>query len=338
MPMDISELLTAWPIRESVRVEPMQHGINNYVWRVDAADGQIYVLRVLPGSEDLPRVRYEATLLYALSEKPLPFRLPLPLRASNGDIVVPFERETGSSTIATLHPFLPGSRPDRTDPTGAAQAGTALAVLDSALAELPEQVVRQFQSLSTFGDVDHYHVLVPDPLVAIEQLPVDRNLSSAVRNLLAAVIEKTDELYSRLPQQLLHRDYDPSNILMDDSGVTAVLDFEFAGRDIRVLDLCVALSWWPVNLMGTGKEWEVIDAFGAAYVHEFPLSKEELQAIPDILRLRDAGSLIHRIGRYLAGLESDAVIESRLKHSLWREEWLLANQELLRQHVLSWTA
>ncbi len=293
---------------------------------------------MLPGSGDLPRVRSEATLLYALSEKPLPFRLPLPLSASSGDIVVPFERETGSSTIVTLHPFLPGSKPDRNDSTRAAQAGTALAVLDTALATLSEQAVGQFQSSSPSEDVDHFHVLISDSLAAIEQLPVERDLSRRVRDLQAAVIGMMDDLFRRLPQQLLHRDCGPGNMLADNLGITAILDFEFAGRDIRVLDLCVALSWWPVNLMGTGKEWEVIDAFGAAYVHDFPLSEAELRAIPDMLRLRDAGSLIHRIGRYLTGLESDAVIESRLKHSLWREAWLSANQERLLDHVFSWTA
>jgi homoserine kinase type II len=295
-------------------------------------------LRVLPGSGDLPRVRFEATLPYALSQKPLPFRLPLPLLACSGDIVVPFERETGSSTNATLHPFLPGSKPDRNDSTRAAQAGTALAVLDTALAALSEQAVGQFQSSSPSEDVDSFHALLADSLCAMEQLLVERDLSRRVRDLQAAVREMTDSLFRRLPQQLLHRDCGPGNMLVDDSGITAVLDFEFAGRDIRALDLCVALSWWPVNLMGTGKEWEVIDAFGAAYVHDFPLRDVELRAIPEMLRLRDAGSLIHRIGRYLAGLESDAVIESRLKHSLWREEWLSANQERLLEHVFSWTA
>jgi homoserine kinase type II len=338
MPMNVSELLTAWPMRDAVHIEPIQQGINNHVWRVDAADGQRYVLRVLPGSGDLPRVRFEATLLDALSEKPLPFRLPLPLKSNSGDIVVSFERETGSSTIATLHPFLPGSKPDRNDSTRAAQAGTALAMLDTALAALAFQAVEVFQSSSPSGDGDQFHALIADSLTAIEQLPVERDLSRRVRDLQAAVREMTDDLFRRLPQQLLHRDCGPGNMLVDASGITAVLDFEFAGRDIRILDLCVALSWWPVNLMGTGKEWEVIDAFGAAYVQDFSfLSEAELRAIPDLLRLRDAGSLTHRIGRYLAGLESDAVIESRLKHSLWREEWLSANQERLLDHVFSWT-
>ena len=85
--MNISGLLDAWPIMGPVRIEFLQQGVNNHVWRVDAADGQMYVLRVLPSSEDLPRIRYEAILLYALSEKELPFRLPLPLRASNGDMI-----------------------------------------------------------------------------------------------------------------------------------------------------------------------------------------------------------------------------------------------------------
>ena len=338
MPMNILELLAAWPIREVVHLEPIHQGINNHVWRIDATDGQSYVLRVLPGSGDLPRVRFEAALLDALSQKPLPFRLPLPLLSRSGDIVVPFEQETGSSTVATLHPFLPGSKPDRNDPSRAAQAGTALAVLDTALAALPEQAVKQFRSSSQSEDVDSFHALIADSLATIEQLPVERELARRVRDLQAAVIKMTDGLFHHLPQQLLHRDCGPGNMLVDDSGITAVLDFEFAGRDIRVLDLCVALAWWPVNLMGTGKEWEVIDAFGAAYVHVFPLSDTELRAIPDLLRLRDAGSLTHRIGRYLAGLESDAVIESRLKHSLWREEWLSANQERLLDHVFSWTA
>ncbi|HZR42772.1 MAG TPA: phosphotransferase [Ktedonobacteraceae bacterium] len=337
--MNVTKLLTAWPIKGPCQTSSLRRGMNNRVWRVEAADGQIYVLRVLPDELALPRVRYEAALLHALSEKQLPFRLPLPLKANSGDIIVPVELESGKNTIATLQAFLPGSTPDRHDSIKAAQAGEALAVLDTALATLPElHAPEQPQLFSSFADLTHCHPLVPDPLIAIERLPIERELSRRICAYLSMVMARWDELHNRLPQQLLHRDYDPSNILMDASGVTAVLDFEFAGKDIRVLELCVALSWWPVNLMGTGKEWKIIDAFGAAYVRSFPLSEAELRAIPDVLRLRAATSLVHRTGRYLAGLESDAVIVNKLEESLWREEWLSANQETLLQHVLAWNA
>jgi hypothetical protein len=105
-------------------------------------------------------VRYEAALLSALSEKELPFRLPSPLRARYGDIVVPFEQETGCSAIATLHPFFIGIVLDRTDLIKAALdgalAGAALAALDGALATLPEQLARQPHALATFAELAYF--------------------------------------------------------------------------------------------------------------------------------------------------------------------------------------
>jgi len=335
----LSNLWTAWPIAGPWHLFPLHGGTNNHVWRVVTADEQSYVLRLLPDATHIPRIRYEAALLRALSDKQLPFLLPLPLQSNNGDIIVPCEQETGASTIATLSPFLPGCLPDRNDHTYVSQAATTLALLDNALATLPEiSLPVGFLSSTTFGDLTHCHALVPDPFTAVEQLPIDSAQSREARTYLTSVMEKVDNLYKRLPQQLLHRDYDPGNILMDEQHMTAVLDFEFAGRDIRVLDLCVALSWWPVNLMGTGKEWDLIDTFSTAYIAHFPLSEEELLALPDVLRLRDVTSLIHRMGRYFAGLETDTSMTERVKFSLWREAWLVTKQDTLLHHALTWVA
>jgi homoserine kinase type II len=88
--------------------------------------------------------------------------------------------------------------------------------------------------------------------------------------------------------------------------------------------------------MGTGREWELIDAFGRAYTALFPLTEEELLALPAAFRMRDTTSLVYRIGRYLAGLETRQTILERVQHSFWREEWLLANQTTLLKHLLSW--
>jgi homoserine kinase type II len=335
--MNVSNLWTAWPVAGPWHLSPFAGGTNNLVWRAETIDGQSYVLRLSFDMNDIPRIRYEAALLRALNDKQLPFLLPLPLRAASGDIIVLFEQEKGTPALATLYPLLPGSPPERNDPINASKAGSTLALLDGALAALPEiHLPDGFQPLPTFGELAHWHPLVTDPFAAVEQLPIDREQSKQICTLLATVIESVGGLYARLPQQLLHRDCDPGNILIDDHNVTAVLDFEFAGADIRVLDVCVALSWWPINLMGTGREWELIDAFGNAYVTDFPLSEEELLAIPDVLRLRDATSLVHRIGRYLAGLETNTRMQDRVKHSLWREEWLSANQGRLLHHALAW--
>ncbi len=335
--MDLSKLWTAWPVAGPWSLTPLQGGTNNLIWRVGTADGQSYVLRLTPDITRIPRIRYEAALLQALQGKQLPFLLPIPLQAKSGDMIVSFEQETGTPALATLQPLLPGSLPERDDSSNASQAGSTLALLDVALATLPEiQPPEGFQPLPPFGELADWHPLVPDPLAAIELLPIERDWARQIRANLSRVIEMNDVLYTQLPQQLLHRDYDPANILMHDRQVTAVLDFEFAGTDIRALDICVALSWWPVNLLGTGKEWDIIDALGKAYLSHFPLSEAELLAIPDLWRLRDATSLVHRMGRYLAGLETDDRMQGRVRHSLWREMWLSANQETLLQHALAW--
>jgi homoserine kinase type II len=331
-------LWQAWPIEGPWHLTPLSGGKNKQMWRAEAADGQCYVLRLIPDVSHIPHLRYEAALLEAVSHQQPPFLLPLPLQARSGDIVVPCEQEAERWTFATLSPLLPGHRlSDRNDLVIATNAAYALAWLDQALAmlaDLPLPEGSQFPGL--FGQLAHCHPRVPDPLAAVEHLPIDRDHARQIRHFLATVMEKVDALYAHLPQQVLHRDYDPSNILVDNQQVTAVLDFEFAGTDLRVLDLCVALSWWPVDIMGTGKEWDLIDTFGMAYMTRFPLDEQELLAFPDVFRLRDATSLVYRMGRYLAGLETDTRIQGRVQHSLWRETWLATQQETLLRHALSW--
>lgn len=335
--LDLAQLWQAWPIAEPWRLSPLSGGTNNLVWRAETADGERYVLRLFPDLTQLPRLRYEAALLRALSNGDLPFRLPLPIKTHSGESIAFLEQGAETLAFATLSPFLPGERPDRNDPALAPPAGAAMAVLDNALAALPEIAAPAgFERTFSYRGLVRGYAPIPDPLAAVERLPIERTKARQLQNILASALEEVSDLYVRLPQQLLHLDYGPANIFMADRRVAAVFDFEFASIDLRVMELCVALSWWPVNLMGTGKEWEVMDAFATAYVANFPLSEEELYAIPEVLRLRDAGSLVHRIERYFAGMETDATMQERAEHSLWREAWLITHRERLLRHAMAW--
>ncbi len=335
--IDLAQLWQAWPIAGPWRLSPLSGGTNNLVWLTETQDGERYVLRLFPDLSQLPRLRYEAALLRALSNKDLPFRLPLPIMTRSGDSVAFLVYEAETPTFAILSPFLPGQPPDRNDPSLAPPAGKALAALDNALATLPEIAAPAgFEPTFSYAGLVRGYPPVPDPIAAVERLPIERDKARQTQNILVLVLEQIPHLYARLPQQLLHLDYGPANIFMEDRRVTAVFDFEFAGIDLRVMELCVALSWWPVRLMGTGKEWEVIDAFAKAYLADFLLSEEELRAIPEVLRLRDAGSLVHRMERYFAGLETDTTMQERADHSLWREAWLAAHRETLLHHAMTW--
>jgi homoserine kinase type II len=336
---DKANLWMAWPIAGPWRTFPLVKGTHSLIQGIEAADGQLFVLRVVPNTAHVLRLNYEAALLEALSNQGLPFLLPVPIKANNGDKVVSFEQEDGTMALSALCPFLPGRLIDPDDHTISitTSAGSALAMLDRAFTSLPDiQMSTSFRTLPTFGELTLWHPLVPNPLVIIERLPISYEQKRQIQAFLLEVMESVDDLYKHLPQQLLHRDYDKGNILMDEEHVTAVLDFEFAGTDIRVLDLCVSISWWPVTLFGTSQEWEIIDAFGRAYTTSYPLREDELRAIPAVLRMRDATSLVHRIGRYFAGQETEIRIQNRIQHSLWREAWLAAHKETLLQYSLQW--
>ncbi|MGH2507592.1 MAG: phosphotransferase [Ktedonobacteraceae bacterium] len=334
---NIFHLLTNWPIEPPSTLTPLEGGTNNRTWLVQTAGAAPYVLRLRSGTIDLPRIRYEAALLNTLRKKPLPFHLPHPLPASNGEHFVLVTQDHLTPLIATLTPFLPGTIPERTA-INIAKAGVALAQLDAALATIPATALPTHSGSTRFlyGDLYHCHPLVPDPIATVAEI-----LSPAQAQPLCAILRQTQQDWEMLslqnvPQQILHRDCGPGNVLMAEERVTAILDFEFADTDRRLFDLCVAISWWPVRLMGTGQEWELIDAFGQAYTKLFPLTAEELRHLPSALRMRDTTSLIYRIGRYLAGLESKQTIQERVEHSLWREAWLMAHHETLLSHALAW--
>lgn len=330
-------LLNGWPIAPPMALTPLTGGTNNRTWAVKTEDGLSYVLRLTSGTADLSHFRHEVALLTALGTKALPFRLPLPLQAHNEDALVLFEENSQKPAIATLTPFLPGSIPERSVPH-IARVAVALAQLDAALATIPASSLPDNSETARFmyGDLCNCSPFISNPLAAIEQVlqPVQ---ARPIGSLLTQSLKDWEDMSAQeLPQQILHRDCGPGNVLMDNEQVTAILDFEFADVDRRVFDLCVAMSWWPVRLMGTGKEWELIDTLGRIYTAHFPLTEEELLILPTALRMRDTTSLVYRIGRYLAGLETEQTIQERAQHSLWREAWLMANRETLLQHAIAW--
>ena len=234
--------------------------------------------------------------------------------------------------LTTVSAFLPGLPPLPSDLDQAAAAGEALGELDRALA-LVEVSDGEGISWRSYGDLQHCHPLVPDPPAALLQLPVGTEVQQRLLARYRWLLEQVPMLYGALPQQLCHEDYAPLNVLMEGERVTGVLDFEFSCRDLRVMDLTVALSWWPHTQFGTGDEWPIIDAFASGYARRCQLTDDEIDAILVVYELRAYTSLIHRLGRYRQGLSSMRAVVDRAHAALTRRDWMVENGSRLTERL-----
>jgi homoserine kinase type II len=327
--VDRDALQRAWGLAGPWRAESLTNGTNNLVERVETPTGA-YVLRVYSNTADAARLRFEGAALAQLAKAGLPFALPVPLPTLSGGRFIEVDTEHGGA-LATLTAYIPGQPPDRDSLDQTTAAGDALGRLTLALAQLP--IPAEGISWRSSGDLARCHPLVPDPPAAFAELPLSGEKRERLIAAYNTVMERIPDLYATLPQQLEHEDFDPGNVVMEGTRVTGVLDFEFCARDLRVMDLAVALTWWPVRRFGAAAEWPIIAAFMRGYARQITLTDGELQALPLLFQLRAYTSLIHRLGRSRQGLSTLEEALDRAEAAIAREDWLAANGAQLVETV-----
>jgi homoserine kinase type II len=287
-----------------------------------------YVVRLYRNHTDPARLRFECAVLAGLEASGLPFAVPTPIPTISGERYTRLKDEQ-EDILVTLTSRIAGQAPQRTNLEQAAAAGEALGVLDLTLKQLETHLSENGTSWRSYGDLEHCHPLVPDPYQGILELPLADDARWHLLERYQWLFRQVPTLYASLPKQLSHEDYEPGNMLMEGNRVTGVLDFEFCSRDLRAMDLTVALSWWPVTAFGTGNEWPILLAFSRGYARQVKLSADEVAAIPTLYQLRAFTSLIHRLGRYRQGLSSLEAVVDRAQAALEREAWLATHEARL---------
>lgn len=309
--MELTDL-RAWPITPRA-IRRTEHGLNNESYFVDADEGQ-FVARIYRNTAEPARVRDEHDLLARLALQELPFEVPAPLPAEGGDTLAVFESPDGPR-LAALFPRIPGE-PATLGTPHARLAGRALAQLDVALARLDLPV----RPPATIRDV---HPLVPDPIDALDELDLGDQHEGA-RRLLEEVDAAHDALAGSLPRQIVHGDFAFINVLIDEAKVTGMLDFEFAGPDIRAADLATAMYIVTVRAPDA-QRWPVLEALTTGYRRSLPLDPLEVAAMPELMRRRSAFGVIHWIGRYRQGIAPRQEPVDRIARGAMLARWLDLN-------------
>jgi homoserine kinase type II len=332
--IDPAVALQQWSLPEPWSVDLASAGANNTSLFVGTPVDR-YVLR-LYAQGDPASVRYEHGLLVALTAAELPFAVPLPVLTRDGQT---FARVAmgESEVLASLTPVLPGTHPDPDNLRHVRLAGVALARLGQALASIvPPAGWAQYRP---FGDLRRFHPLLDDPTEAIAAIPgLEEPDKRRLREMVAVVEDIAPSLYAQLPRRIIHRDYYAPNVLLTDGAVSAVLDFEFAGEDLRALDLAIAIAFWP--LWGAGDaRLAAREAFIRSYAAVEPLTQAEAEAIPTLIRLQFATWLMHCAGRLRDGLTKTVRLQAFVvREALAYIEWSDANEPVFTQNLVRWSA
>ena len=132
-----------------------------------------------------------------------------------------------------------------------------------------------------------------------------------------------------LPVQVVHGDLAASNVLADpDTGrVSALLDFEIAGADLRVEDFLVAL-YQSGALEGAAWQRRTA-AFARGHASVRPLTAAEVEALPELLVSRLVGSVLWRAARWRRGQARLAEVVDRVHRVETTMRWLAAYGEEL---------
>nr|WP_249902231.1 phosphotransferase [Paenibacillus sp. PK3_47] len=268
------------------------------------------VLRIYDTHKDKDKILFEHAVLGQLAALDLPFRVPAPVRAADGNIVVELPEKDGK--FACLFQYIEGDSPGDEEAGFFGSFGEAAGILSAVLAEVnPGQVpvyrpyyeLRQSYPLCSPEAVRGICLNPPQPFKDLEQ---ELALLYEAYEHIAGSLEQL----AGLPHQLVHGDLNGSNLLVHSSDrrqVAALLDFEFCTRDVRAMEPAVILS----GLVGHAEEQAAVQEFWRGFSGVIRLSGAEIEAIPVLMLLRKADVFLHFVSRYLEGTDEADVLREQ---------------------------
>lgn len=296
MTTPLDSLLTTYDLTPPLTPFPMPGGLNNSSMGIHTGAGD-FVLKTLTVHKDRAMLRYEHALLAWLATQPLSFQVPTPMPTRRGDTLV-----TTPTGYELLVPYVAGQRPHYTEAAQMEAMGAALAELHSVLAHYP---LHPRPGMGTFGILEQTHTQLADPYhltpsaLGLAETPDYMALFAWWRNELEQLRRFIDGPFTQLPRQVIHCDYSPSNTVYNHGRITAILDFEFAGPDVRAMDLASGLVF-TLRLWENAYPLQSAAAFCRGYGAVQRLTTAEIEALPWLIRLGYATSTIWWFGRGLA--------------------------------------
>jgi Ser/Thr protein kinase RdoA (MazF antagonist) len=244
--------------------------------------GASFVLKIAHPDESLDFLSFQTDALLHLASADANLPVPRTIASSEGALLrLPFK--DGSIRIVRALTFLEGMQLYRA-PRSKLQMhnlGKALARLDAGLSQFKATMPKQ----RLLWDITNALDLVP----LIEHTEPSRQ--AMIRTVFDAFQALSSAKLKSLPQQVIHNDFNPHNILVsasDPAVITGIIDFGDAVEAPRINDVAIALSYQVGAADGLADGIAVLKGY-----HEtLRIEAIEMECLPTLLRTRMAMSLV----------------------------------------------
>lgn len=304
-------------------IDSMQHGANNYSYRLIVKDKE-YLLRVYGSPNAIDKLQYEHEVLQQLATQNLSFKIPAPIKTLNNEYYVIIDGK-----VSALFPFIVGQESTRTT-TNYFELGEKVGELTC--------VLQSIKPVHTPSYVPTYQLLDIYPNIAKDCLDNFLNTSTLDHELCAFFLKEFNQiqreivdLIERLPVQLIHGDLMLSNILMNDGQITGIVDFEFVSPDFRMSEVAITLSQFIRKEINNEQLLSIIKDFIKGYSTSVKVTKDEISALPILIKIRMSTLVLHFISRYFEGLNDLRVVEAQLERFAYVVHWINQNGEPLKR-------
>lgn len=262
----VSQALSSWsmdhlPVSHVYNVNTGRRSENTF------AVGQQYFIRISRKPGELQR---QAALHRALMAQ----HLAAPILATREGQDVLRMGDTDLLLLERSHGHPLNAMTLMANPSAAQALGNGLARLHTALRSCDEALCLREDYTATLRDW-----AIPTARAGIVPEPV----------WLDDFLARAEATFPSLPTQIIHRDPNPDNILMQDGQIVGFLDFDLTRILPRIFDLCyMATAILSVVYSRTSEAerlgfFDMVKAMGAGYDTISPLTKEEWAALPDMV-------------------------------------------------------
>ena len=330
-----SELVTVlrqYQIGSIEDIQPLTRGNLRAPKKIIKTNTGLYLLKRRPhGKDDVYHVVFAHSIQLHLKKHGFPVAQIIPTENRNTALLL-------NEHVYEMFSFIEGVRYDRKE-SACRDAGCCLADFHKTVQGL---------EISLHPPHSSYHKN-PNVVHQLEQLKQitsrsDKDLSTTGKNLFdlyGQTGERVDSLgYPSWPEQIVHADWHPGNMLFRKDQVVAVLDFDSAKIAPAVTDIANGLlqfslvaghkdpAQWPDHPDGNS-----MAAFAQGYQQKTKIEPEEIQAVPDLMieaLIAEAVGPVAVTGHF-AGKPGRTFLEMILRKCTWIGQNRREIQKLIMQ-------